>query len=496
MSDSPDVHTNPEKTPHQQPTTEAVEELARVLSASGPWDVATKRTVLVILLVALLFVVWISRDVLPLLIISGIIAFLLSPLVDMAARAHIPRGISTIVLFAILLLAMILIPILLTPVLIRQLVSLGNFDVSSTTRLWITRLNDGILGLPNTITVIGFQVPLGDTVDQIQQNFQDIELIPSVADVLTYIQQLISTTTTVVGSTAVFGFNVVGGLFSVLIAILVTFFLSLYLTKDSPLIRTYMQDLLPISYQSEFGQVLRRMSYIWSSFFRGQLLLSLVVGFLIWAILSMFGMPGALLLGILAGLLEVIPNIGPILSMIPAVIIALIQGSPVLEPIGIGNFGFALIVVGIYFVVQQLENNILVPRIIGSSVNLHPIVVIIGVVVGLNVAGILGALLAAPIIATLRVLGSYIHAKLLDYPPFQEGALTSTRRKRPEIYRRVVTGDELYYTRAHSTDSQTSSQPTTTATETSPPPVNGDGGAPQPPQPSPDESDIASSPTP
>lgn len=141
-------------------------------------------------------------------------------------------------------------------------------------------------------------------------------------------------------------------------------------------------------------------------------------------------------------MLEIIPTLGPILAMIPAVFIALIQGSTVLGEYGINNLGFALITVAIYFIIQQLENNLLVPRIIGGGVNLHPIVVVCGVAVGYSLFGILGALFAAPVIASLRVLGSYIHAKLLDYPPFQNQRLLSRQRGSP-IYRRTVTGEEL-----------------------------------------------------
>jgi hypothetical protein len=118
----------------------------------------------------------------------------------------------------------------------------------------------------------------------------------------------------------------------------------------------------------------------------------------------------------------------------------LIQGSNVLGPMGIDNLGFALITVGIYFLVQQLENNILVPRIIGDSINLHPIVVICAVAVGLSTAGILGALLAPPVVATFRVIGSYIHSKLLDYPPFAGRPLPA---RQPTSYRRKVSGKQL-----------------------------------------------------
>jgi predicted PurR-regulated permease PerM len=258
---------------------------------------------------------------------------------------------------------------------------------------------------------------------------------------LDYIQQVIGTTTTVVSSTAVIGISVVGGIVQFLFTFLVIFFMSLYLTKDAPQIRSYVQGLFPPSYQPEFGELLRRISRIWQSFFRGQIVLCLIIGVTTWLSLELAGMPGALILGAVAGALEIIPNLGPTLAMIPAVIVALIQGSDVLGPLGIDKMSFALITVGIYFLIQQLENNIVVPRVIGDSVNLHPIVVIGGVVIGFSVGGLLGAFLAAPVIASLRVVGGYIHAKLLDYPPF-EGRI-NVPQPRPRTYRRTLKGEEI-----------------------------------------------------
>lgn len=413
---------------------------AEASSASEPWDAATKRTVLVILFIGLLYALWISRAVLPLLIISAIVAYLLSPIVDLAERIRIPRSVSTVILFALLFVGISLLPALFAPAIARQLSALAAFDVQSTTRTLLLRINQAIYSLPDSISIIGFDVPIGSTVDQIQSNAVEFDFIPSLADILTYVQQLIGTTTNLLSSTAIISFNVVGSIFSIFITLLVAFFLSLYMTKDAPKIRSYVESLFPDSYQSEIIDVIRRVGVIWSGFFRGQFLLSIIVGAVTWGALALLGMPGALILGIVAGLLEVIPNIGPIIAMIPAVIIALIYGSPVVEAAGINNFGFALIIIATYFIIQQLENNILVPRIIGSSVNLHPIVVMIGVAVGLNVAGILGALLAAPILASLRVLGGYIHAKLLDYQPFLRPEPAAV----PQAvqYRRVVHGDD------------------------------------------------------
>jgi phosphoglycolate phosphatase len=117
----------------------------------------------------------------------------------------------------------------------------------------------------------------------------------------------------------------------------------------------------------------------------------------------------------LAGLLEVVPNFGPVIATIPAVIIALLRGSSYLP---ISNFWFAVLVVGLYILIQQVENNYLVPRIMSRRLQLHPVVVFIGMLGGATLAGVVGLLLAAPTLATVRVLLRYTYAKLLDEDPF------------------------------------------------------------------------------
>ncbi len=425
-----------------QEHTPLVAVIERVADPEGGsrWDRSTKRTVLVIMLVALVFIFYISRPIVPMVLIGAILAYLLNPIVNLAERIRIPRVVSTLLIFLFLIALLLLVPIIFIPTLIDQLRALASFDVPRTAREVITWVNNGLLGLPETVTVIGYQLPVGTFARQVQTNSQQTQFVPSVNDILNYIQQLLSATTNVVSSTASFGINVVGTVFSTFLAVLVTFFVSLYMTMDAPRIQAYFHSLFPRSYRSELADLLRRIGVVWQSFLRGQLILSIVVGTATGLALAAVGMPGALIFGILAGLLEVVPNLGPILSMIPAVITALIQGSSVLEPMGINNVGFALITIGIFFLVQQLENNILVPRIIGDSINLHPIIVICAVAVGLSSGGILGALLAPPIVATFRVIGSYIHAKLLDYPPFAGRPLPS---QQPRSYRRKVTGKKL-----------------------------------------------------
>ena len=413
--------------------------LEQIVQTNTPerWDLATKRTVLVIMLIAGIYIIYISRSILPIVLSAGIISYLLSPAVNLASRLKIPRLLSSLVVYLVVLLGLLLLPIIFVPALIDQLRTLANFDVPGTARSVLNWLDATIRSLPAQIVLLGYAIPLSEFVGRLQANTQQVQFIPSVNDILNYIQNLLSTTTTVVGGTFNIGVSVVGGIFSGFLTALVIFFLSLYMTIDAPRIRAYIHDLFPPSYRSELADLLRRIGSVWQAFLRGQLILSVTVGLATYLALGLVGMPGALIFAILAGLLEVVPNLGPIMAMI--------QGSEVMRELGFNNLGFALITVGIYFLIQQLENNILVPRIIGDSINLHPIAVICAVAVGLTTAGILGALLAPPVTASFRVLGSYVHAKLLDYPPFVGRAAVP---KPPRSYRRTLSKRELEARRA------------------------------------------------
>lgn len=121
--------------------------------------------------------------------------------------------------------------------------------------------------------------------------------------------------------------------------------------------------------------------------------MSLNIGFFTWIALSLVGLNYALPLALLAGFLEIVPTIGPILAAIPAVIVALTI-SPTM----------GLVVTGIYIVIQLLENNIIVPKIMQHAVGLNPVVIIIAILVGAELLGITGALLSLPFVSFVTVI--------------------------------------------------------------------------------------------
>lgn len=125
-------------------------------------------------------------------------------------------------------------------------------------------------------------------------------------------------------------------------------------------------------------------------------------------------------LALIAGLMELIPTFGPILAAIPAVLIAAIQSEASWLGSLMSPFWFAVLVLAIYGFIYQFENYYLVPRIIGHHLKLHPMAVLLGVLGGASVAGILGILLAAPVLASIRLVWMYIYCKLTDQDPFSD----------------------------------------------------------------------------
>jgi predicted PurR-regulated permease PerM len=137
------------------------------------------------------------------------------------------------------------------------------------------------------------------------------------------------------------------------------------------------------------------------SWLRGQLFLSLIIGILSYIGLLVLGIPYALPLAVVAGVLEVIPVIGPIISSIPSVLIALTI-SPIL----------GLAVAAMYFVIQQLENHLIVPQVMKRAVGLNPLIVILAIAIGSSLLGFAGALLAVPIAVVLQtVVGEVIESR-------------------------------------------------------------------------------------
>ncbi len=184
--------------------------------------------------------------------------------------------------------------------------------------------------------------------------------------------------------------NVFGGLTTVFYILILTLFL--LLEEDG--IRRFFVSLMPISEKAYIVEVSKKIGDKMGAWVLGQLTLMGVIGLMTTIGLFVLRVDYALTLGVLAGLLEVIPTIGPIISAIPAVAIAYLTGSPWLA--------FAVMI--FYIIIQQLENQIVVPKVMQKALGISPFVTLVALLIGGKLAGIMGVLLAVPAVATISVL--------------------------------------------------------------------------------------------
>jgi predicted PurR-regulated permease PerM len=176
-----------------------------------------------------------------------------------------------------------------------------------------------------------------------------------------------------------------------------------YVLNDTDRLGRRLRRMIPEQFLPDARNMWTIIDSLLSAYIRGQLLVCLLVGLMSTILLLAFRINMALLLGTLAGIFEIIPFLGPWLGAIPAVLIALLR-SPVT----------ALWVALGFFVIQQIESNLLSPRIAGRAVRFHPAVVMILVVVGSEVAGLLGVLLAVPVAAVVRDVFQYLYLRTTE----------------------------------------------------------------------------------
>ena len=349
------------------------------------WSDRTKQWVVagIVILAALAF--YRFQRILGPVVMALVLAYVLNPAVSfLHRRLRFPRTLAALVVFVVLLGLIALAPILLIPALVDQVREL-NLNIQQV-------LDFAVSILKGPIVIGGFRIDTTQLYNQVSASLQSL-----------------------VSSLASSSVNLLLSIASGLAWFVLVLVLAFWFVKDAPYIREKVMGLAPVRYQRDMRLLLGQVVRVWQAFFQGQLILCLVVGVAVAVVMAIVGLPYALLMGLIAGVLELIPNVGPTLAAVPAVVVALLRGSSYLP---LTPFWFAVLVAGLYILIQQLENNLLVPRIMGYSLNLHPLVVLVGILMGASVAGVLGIFLAAPTLATLRVVGQYVYKRLLDEEPF------------------------------------------------------------------------------
>jgi len=308
----------------------------------------------ILALLAGLWLMYQTRNVLVLIVVALIISVALNPFVARLAAQGVPRALSVIVLYAAFLVLLgVFVYFVIPPV--------------------VVQIKEIALNLPFYTNRLGSL---------------DLHLsTPTVEEILgRFSNQLSSVTGGLVKALV----SVFGGVISALTVFALTF----YFLLEEKAMRLGAASLIPPKHRDRFQETAKKVSDKLGDWLRGQMFLMFVVGLVDAIALGALAIPFALTLGVLSGVLELIPVVGPIIAGFTAVFVAFASGAPLWK---------VLAVVIIYILVQQLEGQILVPKVMQKTIGLSPVVVILAILIGNELVGIGGAFLAVPVAAAIQV---------------------------------------------------------------------------------------------
>lgn len=312
----------------------------------------------------------IIKELLYTVFISLILAYLLNPLVNLLEKRKIKRTYGVLLVYIIVIAVITLLVITIVPNMVNEFKILGEDlpiyfnDLNDLFNKYYNIYTENMNNLPSEFTSIK---------DSIDQNISKIQgvMVNSIKMVTTLI------------------FSLLTKIISIILIPVLTF----YFIKDKEYFKKKIILLIPKAFRNDIIHISRQINDVLSSFIRGQLIVATFIGIATSLGLLFLKIKFGVIIGLLAGIFSIIPYFGPIIGIVPAVLFALLD-----KPIKI------LWVVILFTFIQQFEGDILSPKIVGNSVGLHPITVMISLLIGGSLMGMLGLLLAVPIVAILKII--------------------------------------------------------------------------------------------
>ena len=389
-------------------------EVIKMQEARRPvWTNSVRYIALVCLLLVIIVGCYLIRGSLTLIILAALVAYLLNPVVRLFhQKLRIPRNLSIAIAYVLLVILISFAVSNIIPWLtqaFRNFIAIDWPQVLAAIENYIEHLVEEIDTASFTLGGISFD--LSKPLESLQNSIrtlreESINIDYLIPDFTTTAKQIFSIST-----------NVFGQIMTGFIMVVTTVMASIYFCRDGYRVWDYVIDIFEDKYQPEIRELLRRLRIVWGSYFAGELKLMLYIGIITFVAYFALGLRWALLLGVIAGFCEVVPNIGPILATLPAIVSALIFGSRWLP---FNNVIIAILAVVVAVIIQQTENIFLVPHIMGNALELHPVVIIIGIMTLSSRLGLLGAVFAAPMIALAKEVLYFIIKKIKRQDPYPE----------------------------------------------------------------------------
>lgn len=336
----------------------------------------TRKNLIIILIIAIILILYLARSVMLSFIFAAAFAYIFSPVVDFIQhKFHFRR------VFAVLLLYIFLIGLIFySSFWIISKLSAEAFEFQKE----ITNINAfGIKAINNLP-----EIKIGDHTFGLKTL-----ILGNLDSVIIYVSRIQASL-----------LPIVSGVVAYSLKILVFIVASYYFLKDGKRLIDKITDQFKATESKEIRKLLHQINIALGGYLRGQIILIILMAFVSSVVLTIIGVKYSLILGILTGFLELIPFIGPIAATAIVASIAFISGE---NHLGLSPTNLSLLIIGIYFILRQLEDYFVVPQLLGRLTRLHPLVILFAVLAGGAIAGPVGFVLAVPIAASGRVLLEY-----------------------------------------------------------------------------------------
>jgi predicted PurR-regulated permease PerM len=363
---------------------------------SPSWGTNTKLVIALTIVVIIGALLVKFQFVITPLLIALVLAYLIHPIVGfIQRRLHFSWNVSVGLIYLVII------------TLLLGLLTLSGVELVQQVQSLVTIVQDAVTTLPQLIASVSGKIyQLGP----FKVDFSALDLKALSSQVLGMVQPLLSRTGTLVSTVAGSAANFLGWTFFV---ILVSYFV---LAESGGLRGQFVPIDVP-GYTHDFERLTRELGRTWNAFLRGQIIIFFLAVAVYSIVLSVLGVHYALSLAFLAGLARFVPYVGPAVNWTVLVLVSYFQAFKLL---GLSPFYYTLLVLIIALVIDQIFDNLVSPRILSDALKVHPAAVLVAAIVAANLFGILGVVVAAPILATAALLWKYIMRKMLDLDPWPE----------------------------------------------------------------------------
>jgi predicted PurR-regulated permease PerM len=369
---------------------------SKKIEQSPSWSSTTKLVVTLVLIALFTFFIVRFNNILAPLFFAFVLAYVLYPIPNFfKSKLKITWRLTVIFIYLILL------------ILFLGLITLGGFALIDQITSLIRFIQFELRDLPIFLAELSLQrYEFGGFVI----DFAELDLVSLGNQLLSMVQPMLSGLGNLVGSIAGSAAALVGwSLFSILI--------SYFILSETKGARNELFKINIPGYNLDIQKMGAELSRTWNAFLRGQLTIILITIIAYIVILGALGVNFYYGLAFIAGLARFVPYVGPFVAWTTYGLVSLFQGTTIF---GLEPFPYALLVIGVAWLADVILDNFVVPRLMGDALKVHPAAVMVAVIISASLFGFVGVLLAAPVLATVKLMGQYVFLKLFDLDPWEK----------------------------------------------------------------------------